>query len=137
MPGDSNLIAIQDRTSRPRRRSPPIQLTIRLYPGLDDDLIGWLNSVGHGHHGTKGLAVKEALRRGCRADQGLAMATASVPSLAEIRQVVEAALTSALGRSGCVFRGGRPLADATETETEGSEEAEGVLEAFGRSLVLG
>jgi len=90
--------------------------------------------------------MKEALRRGLRAEP--LQATVAAPaadrsarscqdtlttSLAEIRQVVEVAVASALGR----YQGELTGPAGTTTTTEEDDETEGLLEAFKDSLVLG
>jgi broad specificity polyphosphatase/5'/3'-nucleotidase SurE len=89
--------------------------------------------------------MKEALRRGLRAEP--LQATVAAPaadrsarscqdtlttSLAEIRQVVEVAVASALDRYQ-----GELSSPAAATTTEEHDEMEDLLEAFKDSLVLG
>ncbi len=74
-----------------------IKITIRLYPGQDDDLIAWLSKLRQ-PRGQKGQAIKDALRRGIGQAGTVPPAAALDASalLADIRQVVEAALQSAM-----------------------------------------
>jgi hypothetical protein len=104
------------------------QLTIRLYPGPDDDLLRWLAGMEGQPYGAKSQAVKEALRRGLGMNSPAAPAGAAV-DLAEIRAVVEAAVEAALARlEGAVIA--RPAPDSAD------DEAERLLDALGDSLVL-
>jgi hypothetical protein len=104
------------------------QLTIRLYPGPDDDLLRWLAGMEGQPYGAKSQAVKEALRRGLGMNSPAAPAGAAV-DLAEIRAVVEAAVEAALARlEGAVVA--RPAPDSAD------DEAERLLDALGDSLVL-
>jgi len=87
-----------------RRRKPnEIRLHIRLYPGQDDDLIQWLEQFNDKPYGAKSQAVKEALRRSIgQPDQPIDPIHQVNPlnrvTLAEVRQVVEAAVATALAR---------------------------------------
>ena len=115
-----------------RRRGPrPIKFTLRFYPGQDDDLIRWLDELEE-HLGAKTQAMKDAVRRGMRTDSLQATVLAPALDLVEIRQVVEAAVASALGR----FEGQVVGAKVT-TPAEEDEEVEDLLEGFQYSLVLG
>jgi hypothetical protein len=106
----------------------PSQLTIRLYPGPDDDLLRWLAGMEGQPYGAKSQAVKEALRRGLGMNSPAAPAGAAV-DLAEIRAVVEAAVEAALARlEGAVIA--RPAPDSAD------DEAERLLDALGEALVL-
>ena len=116
--------------SRKRKRGE-IHLSVRLYRGQDDDLIGWLEQFDGQPYGVKTQVVKEALRRSLGAGIGQAATTPPALDLAEVRRVVEAAMASALAR----FEGqmiGAPGAALGE-----DDEAEGLLDALGNSLVLG
>ena len=125
-----------------RRKSGPrpIKFTLRFYPGRDDDLIHWLDELDGEYIGAKTRVMKEALRRGLRAGPLQATVSAQVPdrpaestaSLAEIRQVVEVAVASALGRYQ-----GEVTGPARTTTAEEDDEMEDLLEAFKDSLVLG
>ncbi len=110
-----------------RRRKPlaEIRLQIRLYPGQDDELIGWLAQFDGRPYGAKSQAVKEALARGLGSHPGqstgvatLCPSTAPAADLAEIRRVVEAAVTQALARfEGYVASAPAALQPDDETET--------------------
>jgi hypothetical protein len=116
--------------SRKRKRGE-VHLSLRLYWGQDDDLISWLEQFDGQPYGVKTQVVKEALRRGLSAGVGQAAAAPPALDLAEVRRVVEAAIASALAR----FEGqmtGAPGAAPGE-----DDEAEGLLDALGNSLVLG
>lgn len=73
----------------------PLKLTIRFYPGQDDDLISWLGDM-QTSYGKKGEAIKDALRRGLGTTSGGSSAppidTGSL--LADIRLMFESALAS-------------------------------------------
>ena len=121
------------RTSGPQ----PIKFTLRFYPGRDDDLIRWLDELDGEYIGAKTRAMKEALRRGLRATPAADRSAGScqgtlTTSLAEIRQVVEVAVASALGRYQ-----GEATGPARTTTAEEDDEMEDLLEAFKDSLVLG
>ena len=104
------------------------QLTIRLYPGSDDDLLRWLAGMEGQPYGVKSRAVKEALRRGLGMSPS-AGSGGAVVDLAEIRAVVEAAVEAALARleGAVVARPAEPSAD---------DEAERLLDALGEVLML-
>jgi hypothetical protein len=118
--------------TRRRRGLPPIKFTLRFYPGQDDDLIHWLDELDEEQIGAKTQAMKDALRRGMRTDCLQATVPAPALDLVEIRQVVEAAVASALGR----FEG-QVLGAAAATPAEEDDEVEDLLEGFQYSLVLG
>ncbi len=70
------------------------KLTIRLYPGQDDDLITWLEEM-RASYGKKGENVKDVLRKGI----GTTISSSAIPLdagslLADIRQVLESTLAS-------------------------------------------
>lgn len=118
-----------------RRRSRPIKFTLRFYPGRDDDLIRWLDRLDGEPIGAKTQAMKMALRRGTNAGQVEAVqgiGTAPVLDLAEVRQVVEAAVASALGR----FEG-QLAGSAASAAVEEDDEVDDLMRAFEESLVLG
>ncbi len=123
------------------RRTPgpqPIKFTLRFYPGRDDDLIRWLDELDGGYIGAKTRAMKEALRRGLRAAPAADRSARScqdtlTASLAEVRQVVEVAVASALGH----YQGELTDPAAETTTVEENDETEDLLEAFKDSLVLG
>jgi hypothetical protein len=95
----------------------PIRLSsIRLYPGEDDDLIAWYQSI----RGTVNDAVRETLRRGIAAETG------SDLDLAAIRNVVEAALDEKLA-------GLKLSTSAVNTETD---ETDTLLDTLAGELLL-
>jgi hypothetical protein len=116
----------------PRRQRGKVEIKIRLYPGQDDELIQWQAQFDDQPYGVKTQAMKEALRRGIGVEALQATVTAPALDLVEIRRVVEAAVTSALGR----FEGNVVGATAT-TPAEEDDEVEDLLEGFQYSLVLG
>ena len=131
---------------RRKSRLPPIQVILRFYPGPDDDLIQWLDGLDEEPTRTKTQALKEAIRRGIGAEHGLSgaegplQATVAAPALdlVEVRRVVEAAVTSALGRFACTRQGeGQVVGAAATTPAEEDDEVEDLLEGFQYSLVLG
>jgi hypothetical protein len=99
------------------------RISIRLYPGEDDDLLTWLAEQDD-HHGAKTHAIKQAWRRGIAT--GDAAPTPPL-DLAEMRTVVEAAVATAMGRFN--------VAAASENDDE-EEEAEQLLDALGKTLIL-
>jgi len=97
------------------RRSRTVRLDIRLYPGQDDDLIAWVQGLAHEPHGAKMCRLRAALRQGITGGGG------SIPAaldLAEIRQVVEAAVSTALARfeGNAITAVPRPAAEDAESE---------------------
>lgn len=72
-----------------------LKLTIRFYPGQDDDLIAWLEEM-RASYGKKGETVKGTLRKGLgTADSGSAVVALDHGSLlADIRQVFESSFAS-------------------------------------------
>ena len=116
----------------PRRGKGKVEIKIRLYPGRDDELIQWQAQLDGQPYGLKTQAVKEALRRGIGVAALQATDAAPVLDLVEVRRVVEAAVTSALGR----FEGQVDGAKVT-TPAEEDDEVEDLLEGFQYSLVLG
>ena len=115
--------------SRKRKRGE-VHLSLRLYWGQDDDLIGWLEQFDGQPYGVKTQAVKEALRQSLNRGGGQATATQPSLDLTEVRRVVEAAVTSALAR----FEGQMPVAAVAAPGED--DEAEDLLDALGDSLVL-
>ena len=120
-----------------------IEIRIRLYPGQDDDLISWLDRYENRPHGIKTQMVKGALRRGLGAEQPQALVAPSVlehstelsrQSLVEIRQVVEAAVTSTLSRFACTLEAEGVAGGATTTEED--DPVENLLDTLGKALVL-
>ena len=120
---------------RRRGSARPIKFTLRLYPGQDDDLIRWLDALDGEQMGAKTRAMKVALRHGTDAGQAEAVRDAgTAPALdqVEVRQIVEAAVASALGR----FEG-QLAACADSAAGEEDDEVEDLMQAFEESLVLG
>ena len=112
------------------RRQRAVELKIRLYPGQDDALVRWLEQFRGLPYGVKSQAVREALLRGIGENgQGLSPAPAVAVDLAEIRQVVEAAIATALAR--CEGQLGGVVAQAEE-----DDETEALLDGLGAALVL-
>ena len=121
-----------------------VEIKIRLHPGQDDDLIPWLKRLDHQPYGVKTQAVKGALRRGLGAERVQTLTPTSVPehpaelsrqSLAEVRQVVEAAVASALSRFAFTLEaGGRD--GGTTTTVEEDDPVEDLLDTLGKALVL-
>ena len=108
---------------------------MRFYPGQDDDLIRWLDGLDSEPIGAKTQALQMALRRGTDAgqvDAGQGPGTAPALDLAEVRQVVEAAVASALGRLE-----GQIAGSAASAAVEEDDEVEDLMRAFEESLVLG
>ena len=120
-----------------------VEIRIRLYPGQDDDLISWLWQYQDRPHGVKTQAVKGVLRRGLGTErvQTVALPPAhehhadlSRQSLVEIRQVVEAAVTSTLSRFACTLEAGGAAGGATTTDED--DPVEDLLDTLGKALVL-
>jgi hypothetical protein len=115
---------------QPRR---PVVFKIRFYPGQDADLIRWLGLLDGEPYGAKTQALKETLRRGLAAGEPVpVVAPAPVLDLVEVRQVVEAAVASALGR----FEG-RVVGVVPATTKEQDDEVEDLLDRLEQALVLG
>jgi len=121
-----------------------VEIKIRLHPGQDDDLIPWLKQLDHQPYGVKTQTVKGALRRSLGAERVQILTPTPVPehpadlsrqSLVEIRQVVEAAVVSALSRFAFTLEaGGRVGEDAT---TAGEDDpVKDLLDTLGKALVL-
>ena len=113
-----------------RRRRQTVKFTLRLHSEQDDDLIQWLESLDDLHFGAKTQAVKDALRRGIGDPGHQASAPTTTVDLAEIRAVVEAAVTQALAR----FEG--QVAGAAVVAPEEDEETETLLDSLEAALVL-
>jgi hypothetical protein len=106
------------------------ELKLRFYPGQHDDIIVWLRQFDGKPHGAKSQEAIDALRRGIgsSADVGQLPATAapaldrsaeiSRHSLAELRQVMEAAVDTALGRFEGQISGTRAATQEEDDETE-------------------
>ena len=114
------------------RRRKTVEFRIRLYPGQDDELIRWLEQFNDKPYGVKSQAVKEALLRGIGSDPGRPTASATPAlDLAEVRQVVEAAMSTALAR----FEG-QVIGAAAANPPEEDEETEDLLDSLEAALVL-
>ncbi len=116
------------------RRKKRVEHKIRLYPGQgdDDELIRWMALLDDLPWGEKSQRVKQALLRGIGNDHsGESTVTPATFDLAEIRQVVEAATESALGRFGGRITVGD---DATD---ENEEEVDTLLDNMGATLTFG
>jgi hypothetical protein len=110
--------------------SKPYKLTLRLDPRADADLLAWLEGLRRQGHGMVSREVKAALR----AHLTGAPSAAAAPSqdwaqvLADIRRVVEAALSSALD--------GVRLTAAVPDAMPDEDEAASLLDALGETLLL-
>jgi hypothetical protein len=128
-----------------RRKRPPVEFRIRLYFDTDDDLIDWLDSldddaVPSAPHRTKNQGVREALRRGIAAAQGQPsgpVAATAAWDLSDVRRVVEAAVETTLARlGGQVATPALREANVSTVAPSEDDEAEGLLDTLGESLVL-
>ena len=101
------------------------KLTLRLHPDRDADLIRWLASLDDLPFGQKGLAIKEALRR------GLGQQPEPVPNaetlLADIRAVVESAIQQALASGVTITPSSTP---------DDTDETDALLDQLGDQLML-
>ena len=102
------------------------QLSLRLYPVDDDDLLRWLHEQDD-YYGAKTHAIKRAWRRGIEIETGDA-APAPILDLAEMRNIVEAAVTTAMGRFD--------VSAASGGSDEDDGEAEQLLDNLFKSLIL-
>jgi hypothetical protein len=79
-----------------------LKITLRFYPGTDDELIAWLSELDL-PYGKKGEAIKAAMRRGL--DQAVRVSPDPLDAgslLADIRQTIETTLQKSLGTfTGC------------------------------------
>ena len=105
-------------------------MELRLYPGQDDRLIAWLQTLEGQPFGVKSQAIKAALLHGIDAGSKVASAPAVdwTTLLPEIRRVVEAAVANALSQQGWVVA---KAADAPPTDA-----AEALLAALDHNLLL-
>ena len=115
--------------------SRPYKLTLRLDPQTDADLLAWVKRLRQQGYGVLSREVKAALRAWLDTEtpsphRHAAMTLERDGLLVEIRQVVEAAVQSAL-ESGSLAAASTPPAEA---EDQAAEEA---LEVLGQSLLLG
>lgn len=129
-----------------RTATAPVRLTLRFYPGQDDDLLRWLEALDTERHGGKNQVVKDTLRMAVSATPSERPSPASITDrpaeltavLVEVRRVVEAAIVSALGRFAYVQQmGGAVTGTMTTVPTDDDEEVDGLLEALEQALVLG
>ena len=104
-----------------------MKLCLRLHPGRDADLLAWLATLENAPFGSKGEAVKAALRRGgAVADPSPAVDISAL--LPQVRAVVEAAVASALANAHLVM--GPLAAETPDSETDV------LLDAFAENLTL-
>jgi hypothetical protein len=104
------------------------KLTIRIY---DPDLIAWLDTLSS-DYGQKSKAIAEVMKRGLKAANQTVSDKASVDfeaALPAIRQVVEAAVTTALGRFQII--GLQP-----DNGSEEPDAVEAMLQRFDESVLL-
>ena len=121
-----------------RQGSSSVRLTLRFYPGQDNDLIHWLDELDKDRLGAKNQAVKERLRMAVGAELPQVTVAAPALDLVEVRQVVEAAVASALSRFACTLQGeGQVVGTASTTTTGDEDEIEDLLDALEQALVLG
>ncbi len=111
------------------QKRPFRRLRVRLYPGQDDELIAWLETLDNQSLGVKSHEIKQALLRGIGVSPD-PVATSSAPDLDEflpqVRRVVEAAVGDALARNGVRLTPG-PQNDPVDE----SEEVAAILDAMG------
>ena len=104
-----------------------VKLCLRLYVDRDADLIAWLATHEDAPFGSKGEAVKAALRQGLGVT-GPSPADDTSALLLQVRAVVEAAVASALANAHLVMG---PLAAETPVP-----ETDALLDAFAANLTL-
>jgi len=105
------------------------KLTLRLRPGVDDDLLEWVNNLRL-PHGRKGAAIKAALRRGIGTPDATSAAQPDAGNLlADIRQVVEATLSTQLANLSLIAN--TPVVTAEEDEY-----ANACLDQLGDALIF-
>jgi hypothetical protein len=113
-------------------------LKCRLYPGQDDTLIAWALSLDDLPFGAKSQAIKEALlvaleeapTPNSTADREIDAGALLDTLLPEIRRVVEAAVATALARTGYVAT----ISD--RADDDGCSETEALLADLGAELLL-
>jgi hypothetical protein len=110
-----------------RKRNQPIKITVRLYPDQHDELVSWYETLADLPYGAKAQILRETLQRGLGRTEAVSAGAAPL-DLAAVRQVVEAAVASALAR----FAGQMPV-NQTESVPENDEIEDG-LQALGKSL---
>ncbi len=105
------------------------KLTLRLRSGADDDLIAWLDDLRL-PHGKKGEAIKNILRRGLESGEDPPTSKLDAGSLlVDIRQVVEATVTTALANISLT-------ANTLATDSEEDEYANNCLDQLGEELLF-
>ena len=113
----------------PRRKRPDYEeIRVRLYYGQDDDLIEWKHGFDDHFLGAFPRAVRGALRKAIKAPE-----TSSSPvdiDLASIRQIVEAAVESALKRYG------GPVEPTPRAPDQEDEETTDLLDTLGSNLLV-
>ncbi len=115
-----------------RKKVPPIKHTLRLYPGEDDALIDGLDQLANQPGKTINQVLKDGLCLLIAKPEQPDGRTETVVNLAEIRQVVESAVTQGLAR----FEGQIGKAVVSSPDGDEDEEAEALLDNLGMSLVL-
>jgi hypothetical protein len=103
---------------------PEIRINLRLYADSDPDLYQWASQLNASHHGEKTATIKDVLRNGLGKGEHpattLGLTALNLDSLADtllaqIRPVVEAAVTSALQR---LQLSAAPVTEAVDATTE-------------------
>ena len=107
-----------------RRQRKHIELKLRLYPGQDDDLIAWLDSLDGQPFGAKAQAIRDVLHRGLGSGAESQPGVHAEIDLGDVRRVVEAAVSSALAQWECA--GARASASGTGED----EETERILDGM-------
>ncbi len=79
-----------------------LKITLRFYPGTDDELIAWLNELDL-PYGKKGEAIKAAMRCGLKQTSRVTPDPLDAGTLlADIRQIIETTIQNSLGTfTGC------------------------------------
>ncbi len=105
------------------------KITLRLRPGEDDDLLAWVDGLRL-PHGKKGEEIKDTLRRGIGSEEAAPAAQLDAGNLlADIRQVLEATLSTQLANLS--LRANAPVSD-----TEDDEYANACLDQLGDALLF-
>lgn len=105
------------------------KITLRLKPGEDDDLLAWLEAIDS-TYGKKGAAIKATLRRGIDTPDATSAAQPDAGNLlADIRQVVEATLSTQLANLSLIAN--TPVVTAEEDEY-----ANACLDQLGDALIF-
>ena len=102
-----------------------VQINIRLYSPEDDALLKWYAAQGD-HYGGRTHAIKQALK------QGISASAEQTPALdmVEMRNVVEAAVTTAMARFDVTAINGNG------NDEDENEKAEQLLANLGNALTL-